>query len=104
GTQMKLLSAVEDRVLHVFFPQSSLPHYVWLDDKGKVLGITGPEEINAENIENVLSGEPVRLKAKAIGRVSFDLKKPFLFDEQTLRGGKLLVQRSLTGFIEGVSG
>lgn len=104
GIQLALMSAVEDRVLHAFFPQSSLPHYVWIDSKGKVLTITGPEDITAENIQKVLIGEPVTFKGKAIGRVGFDLKKPFLFDETYLRGGKLLIQRSLTGFIEGVSG
>lgn len=55
---VKPISVVEDTILTRMFQVSTLPTYVWIDEKGKVIATTGPEEINEKNITAILGGKP----------------------------------------------
>lgn len=69
-----LASAVEDTVLQKLFPYATLPHYVWINDKGIVVAITGKAEITTENIRGMLSyKEPsLRLKRESFRAINTD--------------------------------
>lgn len=59
-----------DKVLAKLFPHMILPHYVWIDASGRVLGSTGYEELRSERILGVLEGKgfPVLQKVDPIKR------------------------------------
>lgn len=46
------------------FPHKSLPHVVWIDQNGKVVGITTADKVTKDNISNVLSGQPLTARIK----------------------------------------
>lgn len=48
--------APEDTLLRQLFPHTYLPHYVWIDANGKVIGITSSEGFTNENILASLNG------------------------------------------------
>lgn len=49
----------DDSALHQLFPHIHLPHYVWLDQTGKVVATTTIEELMAENIDHFLSNDNI---------------------------------------------
>ncbi|MBB5644902.1 TlpA family protein disulfide reductase [Pedobacter cryoconitis] len=49
----------DDSALHQLFPHINLPHYVWLDQTGKVVATTTIEELTAENIDHFLSNDNI---------------------------------------------
>jgi thiol-disulfide isomerase/thioredoxin len=55
---------VEDSVLAETFPHRVLPHYVWINKKGKVVAITGSQEITKRNISKALADKKLDLKTK----------------------------------------
>ncbi len=71
------VQSVRDSVLTRLFPFRGVPHYVWLNEKGIVLGITDDLAVNTRNIEAGLRGEPMHLALKYFDP-SFDAFKPLL--------------------------
>ena len=80
------------------FKHSTLPHYVWLDGKGKVLAITDAKEVNSTNIEKVIRSEHIILPVKNDYRAPFDKAKPVFFDDEKMAGMDLIKQSSLTRY------
>src|SRR5690242_1306687 len=50
--------------LDTYFPFSTIPQEVWLNDQGRVIAITGPEEVTPANIKAILEGKKVNLHQK----------------------------------------
>jgi thiol-disulfide isomerase/thioredoxin len=48
-----------DSALHQLFPHINLPHYVWLDQTGKVVATTTGEQLLIENIDQFLSNDKI---------------------------------------------
>lgn len=48
---------VGDTKLGALFPHAVLPHYVWIDAAGRLLGSTGMEELRSDRISSVLAGK-----------------------------------------------
>lgn len=87
-----------DTVLSKYFPHRYLPHTVWLGSSGKVLAITGREELTAANIVSFLNGNlPVLALKKDL--VDFDPKAPLLSQEGLQNS--LQFQSVLTGALQG---
>lgn len=49
----------DDSALHQLFYPIYLPHYVWLDQTGKVIAITTGEQLTVENIDQFLSNDNI---------------------------------------------
>lgn len=49
----------DDSALHQLFPHINLPHYVWLDQTGKVVATTTTEQVTAENVDYFLSNDNI---------------------------------------------
>jgi len=45
-----------DTLLNRLFFKRLIPHYVWIDNDGKVVAATGPDEVNEKNISLALKG------------------------------------------------
>lgn len=52
---LKLATVVQDRQFREYFPHQAIPHEVWVY-KGRVVGITEAEYVDAHNIAQVLQG------------------------------------------------
>lgn len=59
-----LVMLTGDRELHALFPHNTVPHHVWIDEKGKVLFITDGYNSNATSIAQYLSGKKLQLEKK----------------------------------------
>jgi thiol-disulfide isomerase/thioredoxin len=57
-------SVTDDRILGRLFPHIYLPHYVWINQSGKVVAITESTEVNANNIHAMLNNEETSLSVK----------------------------------------
>lgn len=56
GKKSVLPLVSNDSVLTGYFPHKVIPHYVWISPQGKIIAITGSDEISVLNIEKALSG------------------------------------------------
>ena len=50
-------SVTNDSVLSQYFKHNAIPHDVWINGEGKVIAITGLEDVNDSNIVKALSGK-----------------------------------------------
>ncbi len=100
---INLPSLVEDSLLSAFFPHQLLPHYVWIDSAGKVLAITGADEISDENIQSLMSGLPVHLTLKK-DVMDYNPLQPLLNNGNGGADSSLLFQTTFTGMLPGMGG
>lgn len=64
ATVMKYPVAIETGPqLKQWFPRMYLPHYVWLYNN-RVVAITSSAELTKENVQSILSGNPIPIKQK----------------------------------------
>ena len=90
-----------DEKLHGLFPHKYLPHYVWIDVDGKVMAITGFQEVDEKRIRAVLDGT-AQLMAKADVVAAYDLERPLLIGGNGGDGDNLRYHSLLTGYTEGL--
>ena len=64
GLDFSLPYVLQDELLHQYFPFETVPHYIWLDSTGKVLAITGQNEVNAKNVADILNGDVKHIAIK----------------------------------------
>jgi thiol-disulfide isomerase/thioredoxin len=62
--KVSMTSVVNDKILAELFPHVVIPHYVWLDKSGKVIAITGAEQLKAEVIKDFLNKKGIALPVK----------------------------------------
>jgi thiol-disulfide isomerase/thioredoxin len=87
----KLATIVEDSTLGAYFKHASWPHTAWVY-KGKVIGITSPEYVDADNIDRVLKGEAVNWPVKDDFYYFDGTKEPlFSLDEKQVHPGSTLL-------------
>jgi len=100
---LKLPSVVEDKILSTYFKHRYNPHEVWIY-KGKVIGITAAEYVDAKNISKVLDGEEINWPVKNDYYV-FDRNKPlFTPDENQIDTNNTSVKyAAISDYKEGVN-
>ncbi|MFA6245575.1 MAG: TlpA disulfide reductase family protein [Mucilaginibacter sp.] len=74
----QLPSVTSDVVLNQLFPHRSLPHFVWIDRDGVVKAITEEKEVNARNIQKMLSGENTTMLTKRDSVSPYSPAQPLL--------------------------
>ncbi|MVN91485.1 TlpA family protein disulfide reductase [Mucilaginibacter aquatilis] len=60
----KLPIVMADTTVKQYFKFRSVPHTIWIGRDGKILAITGKEEVTAQNIAKVIAGERIHVKEK----------------------------------------
>lgn len=50
--------------LNKLFPHTSVPHYVWINKDGYIIGITGSEQASEENLRKFVDGDDLTLENK----------------------------------------
>ena len=70
------LTIVNDTLFSQLFPFSTIPYYVWIDKNGKVIAMTGAEDVTASNIEAALNGEVTTFANRDdVRKRNIDIKK-----------------------------
>lgn len=70
-------TVVQDTVLGFLFPHRLLPHEVWIDAAGKVLGFTEAWEVTGPAVSRALAGKGLQLGMKE-DVLDYDRHKPLL--------------------------
>ncbi|RYZ55949.1 MAG: TlpA family protein disulfide reductase [Sphingobacteriales bacterium] len=100
-----------DTVLGKLLPHRVLPHYVWIDGEGKVLAITGQNELTEEKIGSVLGGvdsgtaalDSNVLERKRDLKVAYDIAHPLFLNGNGGDGSKVSYRSMLSEFVPGIS-
>lgn len=87
---------MHDSVLNKYFPHDSVPHTIWINGEGVVVGITGSLEVTRENISAMLEGRSVGLPVK--DDWAFDSEKPLLVDDNGGKSGDFVYRSMFTGY------
>ncbi|MGZ3890998.1 MAG: TlpA family protein disulfide reductase [Mucilaginibacter sp.] len=64
GTRPNLTVAVQDTVCSSYFRFTALPHYVWINQQGVVVAITGKKEVTGQNVEHLIRYGRIDLPVK----------------------------------------
>jgi thiol-disulfide isomerase/thioredoxin len=95
---------IYDTILNAYFPHKTVPHEVWIDGNGKLIAITNAFDVNAENIQTVLSGKPLNVDYKN-DLQEYDRNNPLEFDWHGDRvKPKTLYYSAFTRYMGGVGG
>jgi len=106
GTIIKLPIIYNCNVLDNYFPYVKIPEEVWINDKGIIVGITGPAEVNSNNIKSILDGRDIHMRYKNDSHI--DLGKQtlneLLYGNDQILNKPLFTSTLLKGMIDGVNG
>lgn len=92
-----------DETLNKFFPHKELPHYVWIDSAGKVIAITGHNQITTDTIRMMLDKSKASLKVKKDAFKPYDRERAVLFKNLGYTESDIQFQSLFTGFKEGLN-
>ncbi|MDN3548917.1 TlpA family protein disulfide reductase [Mucilaginibacter aquaedulcis] len=100
---LDLPSVVGDQELQRLFPHRLLPHDVWIDGNGLVLGATEAAEIDVPQIDAVLAGKPLPAREKR-DVMNYDRQRPLLVGNNGGREDAFRYRSVITGYLEGLPG
>lgn len=92
-----------DETLNKYFPHKELPHYVWIDSAGKVIAITGHNQITVDTIRMMLGKSKASLIVKKDVFKPYDREKAVLFQNLGYNENDVQFQSLLTGFKDGLN-
>lgn len=64
NTGFDLPVVVEDKILRKYFPHQRIPHYVWIDENGKIIAFVSGYEMTDSNIKKVLDNKQITAEMK----------------------------------------
>jgi thiol-disulfide isomerase/thioredoxin len=97
----KFRTVVEDKNLHALFPHRLLPHEVWIDPTGKVLGFTEATAVTAATIEQALAGKGLTAAIKE-DILDYDRHKPLLLAGNGGSDTAYRYRSVITGMLKGL--
>jgi thiol-disulfide isomerase/thioredoxin len=95
-----LPACCRDTLLSQIFAHAYVPHFVWIDAKGKVYAIT--EGVTEENLDAFIKGAPSRMAQKIDYDVPYDLHKPLLVNGNGGKGDGFMAHSLLSKYIPGL--
>jgi len=101
---LEFSSICDDKILKKLFPHQSLPHYVWIDNKGIVKAITSASEVSVENVKAMIEGKYLLLQEKndASKESSHDILKPLFINGNGGNGEGLIWYSLLSKMVNGL--
>lgn len=94
-------TVVEDKALHILFPHRMLPHEVWIDGTGKVLGFTEALDITQATVAQALAGKGITAGMKE-DILDFDRDKPLLVQGNGGSDSLYKYRSVITGALKGL--
>lgn len=103
GEKMTLPFSLLQTSLMGYFPFKFVPHYVWIDKKGRLIATTSQFEVTAANIKAVIEGNAASFHMKK-DALDFDYKVPLFVNGNAGTGNAFLYRSVFTNYIEGIGG
>jgi thiol-disulfide isomerase/thioredoxin len=103
GNKIDLPVVYDCPELDAYFPCIEIPHEVWINGEGKVVGITRADQVIPENIQALINGNEVHMRLKK-DRFDIDLRKPLFVNGNGGDGAETLFRSLVTGYIDGAGG
>ncbi|WP_186758649.1 TlpA family protein disulfide reductase [Echinicola salinicaeni] len=101
---VNLPMVVGERGLLRSFPHNTLPHFVILDPKRKVLAITGKEDLTENKLKALIrTGNPT-FRLKSDKRIPFEHEERLISENAQIPDKNISFQSALTRYIPGVRG
>ncbi|WBL43558.1 DUF3738 domain-containing protein [Algoriphagus halophytocola] len=95
---------VDARKMRSYFPHSVIPHVVVLDPEGKVVGITGIEDITTANLDELLSTGESSFRTKEDMRVRLPKGERLVSGSPEVGNKNIWFQSAMTGYIPEIRG
>jgi len=102
GKHFDLAEVYGDTVLRRLFKPVSYPHYVWIGADGRVVAVTGFQQVTRENLSGVLRGGTVASTVRDNKEIAWDYQKPMLIGGNGGDGSNLLYHSFLTSYTPGM--
>jgi thiol-disulfide isomerase/thioredoxin len=104
GKKIKLPAIAEDSIMRRTFPYITIPHLIWINDKGMIDAITGKDELTGVNLIKWMNKEKIKLAVKKdeLGFNPF-INIPLIFNDYNTNKEELLVYSYLSGEHKGMS-
>ena len=96
-----LQTITNDNYLRKIFPHLTLPHFVWINEEGKIAAITGAEEITANQIEAALKGN-YGFTYKEEKPIKYNAAKPLITQHIEEHTRQLLISSIMSKHVEGL--
>ncbi|TAM97043.1 MAG: TlpA family protein disulfide reductase [Chitinophagaceae bacterium] len=87
----------QDSVIMKLFPFNGVPHEVWIDKNGKLIGFSDQFALTSDNIKQLLNGKKIFLPGKQMD-VNFDLSQPLLANNNGGRSTDFLSRSIITRY------
>ncbi len=87
------LSVAYDSTIFNRLSIKEVPRYYWINENGKVINITGPDDVTVSNIEKFLKNESINLEIKTKNQ-KYDLEK-LLYQDENLKNIGLIKVKSI---------
>lgn len=97
---ISLTISTNDLQLRRLFPHNVIPHMIWIDENRVVKAITGGEELNQANIEDMLARSRVKGEEKV--DIRYNRQKPMLLGGLPSDKAQLIYKSALTKSIKGL--
>ncbi len=98
---LKFSSVINGSILTSVFPHRSVPHLVWIDQKGIVVAITYPNDLNRTNIKKLLSTGSLTFNKKA-DILDYDLNEPLTLFKRPDFSSDQITRSTLTKYLAGI--
>ena len=101
GKEVQLPYSLLQSSIAPYFPFRFIPHYIWIDKKGKIIAITSQTEATSENVKNAINGNVAGIHNK-IDLLHFSLDTPLFVNGNGGDGNDFLYRTLFTKYIEGL--
>lgn len=101
---LSLPLVVDEKGLGKLFPHITLPHLVILDREGKIIAVTGKEELTEEKLERLVRTGVASFRTKVDKRLKLSLAENLISGNHQIPSKNIRFQSALTSFIPEVSG
>ncbi|KAJ1604387.1 hypothetical protein OJ253_3711 [Cryptosporidium canis] len=100
GQKYSLPTAVYDSIASQLFPHNIVPHYVWIGQDQRVIGIT--DYVSPVDVQSALKSELVMAPVKK--DYEYDFKKPLFLGNNGGPERNVQYRSYLTGYLDGIPG
>lgn len=87
--RLTLPMVMYDSILSKSFPHRSIPHYVWIDQKGILRAVSRHKSITEENLVAAIKGDYKKITLKN-DAVDFDRNRPLFFEQSYFPADSIL--------------
>lgn len=101
GFKVTLPYVLGEKIVAPYFPYKFIPHYVWINRDGIIVGITGSDDATVENVQAAIKGDFSKLHNKQ-DLFDFTAKKPLFVNGNAGNNRNIIYRSMFTSYLEGI--